>query len=435
MIGAVQRIPPAFLLAVIVQVLVVALRVALLVAGKIPWMTSASWALVAQGTSIVTVALLAAGAFDLARRTSSPAAEAARAAGIVFTVAVGLDAAGVLLNYIQMSHDGGPFELLFTVESYLWSAVMIGGFAALITACDGWRRAPALAVVAIVTIVISRGPPVLLTPIYEALHDAIGRIGASITLSLIWLVALGATVALVAGTHRVEPSEDGLACERGLRRTSSAMWLRVIASGALVVVAVFAGGMSFIKFVMVAAPVLNAFALASFALGAFMAARSGVRDYSAFGLYAAGALSLWSAGAMLAQAPWLYWAYYRPDRNNDYGLEIAQALGMAIPLVASAGIVVLTIAIAGFARRRSLQDLRDQTTVRAGIFVALTVLSMLIGVYGLPKARTEGTVLAMGLVIAVAGLVATVMVAKLFSLAANEIAQAPGLPVATAREP
>lgn len=439
MIGAMRRLPPAFLLALVVQCVIVALRITMVSSGESLWMGSASWSLLAQGVSLVTVSLLAAGAFDLGRRTSSSAAGAARTAGVVFTVAVGLVAVGIVVDYLQMSRDGGPIELLYTVESYVWSATMIGGFAALITAAGGWRRAPVLAGVAIVAIVISRAPPVLWKPLHAVFLEVVGRAGATLVFSLLWLVALGATVALLAGMDKVEPSEDALACERGLRRASSALWLRVIAAGALVLVMLLAvasrgGGASMLKAIMVGAPVLNAFALASFALGAFTVARSGARDFSPFALYSAGALSLWSAGALLAQAPWLYRAYYHPGSDNDYGLEMAQALGMAIPVVAAAGVVVLTVAIAGFARRRSLYDLHEQTSLRAGAFVVLMIGSLLIGKYVLPKARSEGALIAMSLAIGAASLCAVVLVAKLCSLAAAAVAQAPGLPTATVHE-
>jgi len=447
MIAAVRRLPPAFVLALLVQGLIVAARLAFLASGSTWWMTSASWALTSQGVSFVTLSLLAAGAFDLARRTSSPAADAARIAGIVFTTAVGMSVAGILLHYFQMTRTDGapPIEVLYDIESYAWSLLMIGGIAALVTAGDGWRRVPALAGVAMVGIVISRAPPVLGTPLYEALYGALGRAGASMVFSLSWLAALGAVAALIAGTEKAEPAEDGPACERGLRRTSSALWIRVIAAALFVAIAMFAmvgrrggGAASVAKFLMVAGPALNAFALGSFGFGAFTAARSGVRDFSSYALYGAGALSLWAAGAMLTQLPWLYQRFYRDDRGSfggDHGSRMVETLTLGIPLVAGAGVVALTIAIAGFARRRDLQDLRDQTSARAAAFVVLIIASLVIVQYGLPKARSEGMFLAMSFAAAGAGLCAIAMMAKLCSLAADAVRQAPGLPTATLRPP
>jgi hypothetical protein len=432
-----RRIPPAFVMVAVSQLAVVALRLGLLTAKEDSWLISTRFSLFTQGVSFAMTALLVAGALDLGRRTTGREATAARVAAGVFIAGVVLDLAFPILMYLIGDHYGPTLELVFQIDAYAWSAVMIGGFAALVIAGGGWQRSPVLASVALGAITLARLPPVLHTPLREAL----GMAAASYVFSLFWLTALGCTIALLAcNGDRAEPAEDGVLCERGLRRVSDTLWLRVIAAAVLTGLSMMVlasrgtGGVKILQFAMIAGPAINTAAFMMVAFGAFAAARSGTRELSSSTLHAAGALSLWTAGAMLAQLPSLY-RISRGDGGDTYASEVVQTFSLAIPLVGAMGIVVLVTAVAGFARQRSLTDLRDQASSRGGAFAVLMAVSMLISTYALPKATTQGQFLALSFSTAIAGLVAIVMIAKLFSLAAAAVHQAPGLPTATLRTP
>lgn len=433
-----RRLPVAFVIVAAVQLVMVSLRLGVIATNIPSWLGSMRFSLFAQGVSFATTALLVAAAFELARRTTGRASAAARVAGIVFAVGLALDAAFPVLMFLVDDHYGLTLELVLEIDAYLWSGVMIGGFVALLFAGGGWQRAPALASVALGAIAVSRAPPLIQTPLRAALGQAAG----SYVFSLLWLVALGCTIAVLArAADHAEPAEDTALGERGLRMAANGLWLRVVAVGVLIGLGMMvhasrrSGGNHVLPLAIAAGRAVYVAGILIFAFGAFMTARSRLRDLSSLSLHIAGTLSLWVAGVLLAQLPALHGISRGRDLGADLAAERVKAFGLVLPLVGAAGLVMLGTAIAGFARKRELTELRHLASSRTGAFAVLILLNALFSTYALPQATTKGQFIAMSFSAAIASLVAIVMLAKLCALAADAVHQAPGLPTARLHEP
>jgi hypothetical protein len=111
--------------------------------------------------------------------------------------------------------------------------------------------------------------------------------------------------------------------------------------------------------------------------------------------------------------------------------DILQALSLAVPLVALGAIAIIATAIAGFAARRGLDQLRAEAQGKGTAFVLLMLTSVGVQSWLLPDAGSVGSFGMFTLAASVAALVATVQMARLCALAADSLhAEAP-LPRAT----
>jgi hypothetical protein len=115
--------------------------------------------------------------------------------------------------------------------------------------------------------------------------------------------------------------------------------------------------------------------------------------------------------------------------------EFIETLSLALPLVSSASVAVLALAVHRYARARSLAELAATATSKGATFVGLILMSLAIQTVVIPDARTIESFVLMTLVAAGAGLAANVAMARLCEQAATAIEDQGALPEATARGP
>ena len=163
------------------------------------------------------------------------------------------------------------------------------------------------------------------------------------------------------------------------------------------------------------------------ALGAMVA------EIPAVPLVLAKAASLWCLGVTLAQLPYTYRMLYAAEEYG-YGSaarDYVQALSVIAPIVAIAAIAAVARAIAGFAARRGLEQLRFEAQSKGVGFVTLMLASIGLQQWLLPQMTSEGSLMFMMLGAAVCSLWATVLMARLCALTADSLQAEPGLPTAT----
>ena len=144
--------------------------------------------------------------------------------------------------------------------------------------------------------------------------------------------------------------------------------------------------------------------------------------------------TLWCLGVGLYQLPYTYRMLYSSQYDDAFTgntQEILQALSLAVPLVALGAIAIIATAIAGFAARRGLDQLRAEAQGKGTAFFLLMLVSIAVQSWLLPDAGSLGSFGMFTLAAAVAALVATVQMARLCALAADSLHAEPPLPKAT----
>lgn len=434
MMRAVRRLPRAFVIATALQLVFVPLRFVVFGSEHSSVRDNPRWIVTSNGVWFATLALLAAGALELARRVPARQAGAARFAAAIFCSGLVLELGIRVVHYLAAFHYPNLHTHMYLLGMSAWSVLVISGFLALLIASRGFRDSRVLAWPAALAIVVARVPP----HGEDALAAAIGHSATVYVTTVMGIAAVIFTMMVVArAVDQVELEDNTDLCERGLRRVAAALWLRMLISASLAVDAVrmveARGSVvsTFHQFALVAGHVVGIAVLVGIAFGAFAAARSGVRDFSSYALHMAGALLSWVVGAMLMQLP----DVLSLGASTGSFLGLLEIFPLAIPLVSAAGIVIIAIAISSFANRRGLGELRARASWLASGFVALSLVSMVLTTYGLPKVMTNGSLIAVTIGIGIATVVAAVMMAKLCTLAADAVRGARGLPIATARLP
>lgn len=413
-----RAIPPALMLAF-------ALDLGFLVVRLVFTSSGARWALAEDGVALAVNALAMFGLIDLARRLSGREGQGLRIAmagfaGKLALVMVG----GLVLNFTSWSS-----ETIFTVDGYLWFAAKLAVPIGL--AIAAWKRAPVLVAVAVVARLADDLPPPLARAFYGWLD--LGVQGWFVLDSVLRAVGIVLAIAVVATVARGAPTSEPARAVAGLRRSASALKLRVIAAVVMTGLTLLViagksgeGAVSMLKLAMMAGAVINIVAMVLLALGTVEAARSGLGDLPRWPLLLSSVLAMWCVGVLLAQLPYLYRMLYAGDREDDY----AQAWSVGLPLIATAGIALIAVAVSGLASRRGDDELRAEASGKGAGFVLLMLVSVAIQTWWLPKADSLGVFVGMTLCAAVAGLYATLILAKLCDLAAVAVDREPGLPTA-----
>jgi hypothetical protein len=426
-----RALPPAMLVAFTAWLALECVRIVFLFTAKDPW-TSTRMSLISEGVSFANEVLLVISAFELARRATGPFARGLFIAGCALVAALVLDVAfGLTSALVKMWEH----EWLYKVTDYAfycaWLPVPIG------LAIANWRERRVLAIVVAVVFVVTWPPPFASKAFYSWLPSGKGGYAISLALTAVRMASFLAAFAAVA---RGRAGTDRTLAVDGLRLAARALWLRVIAAVGLVLLTLMAvagsggeGSFAMLKLAMMTASIINIVAFTQFGIGAVRAGRAELTDLGRWPLVISGATSLWAAGVTLTQLGWLYKMFYGSTDSYDRSAvtEYAQSLSIVMPIVVTVGVGLLAVAIGGLAARLGNEDLRTDAQAKGAGFVALTLVSVAIQSWMLPKATSLGSFAGLSLLAAGAGLWATVLMARLCAQAADELGKEPGLPTAS----
>jgi hypothetical protein len=404
-----RRVPPVLRIAVVVNLAVFAVHALPLFRDHLS--VSVQLAMAANAARFVALVLFAIGALDLSRQLAG----AARRGAQIALVAALLDLALGLLWEAIRAHREWPAAAQSTIH-YGLAAAAVGlevGFA-----IAARRRFPRLAVAAIVVDVAAR-LLLLLAPV-RAIGVTLAGLHAALVLALV----------LAASTeHDVSMPE---LAERGFRHAARGLLLRVIAVGLVPALALLTVGSSstaaILKTATVAAALTSVVSLALVGIGAIGAARARLAELHTGPLYASGVGALVCAGVAVVQTSgfsgWMF--------DHDTADNLAGSWSIVWSLVGIASLGYLTRAIAGFAARRQLHDLRMRSSGSGAIACVLLLVSFAIMAWLISAASSMGGIAFLVLVSLVCGLSGTIMLARLCTAAADAVRDGfPSLPTAT----
>ena len=393
---------------------------------------SSRWDLAASGIWALVALIMCVGLFDLAARRTGAAAVGARVAGLAFMV---LWATGFVLSLMTMFDLMPHGEWIWKVEQYYYwlvNAALIAGLAV-----AAMPRARDLMAMGVGLCVLARLPPFLGSAIFGGL--GLGPKGFAALHGTLGLVhTIGMLLLVIAATDGIAVPRRELA-SRGFGLAASALWLRVVAALAsvlLMLMAVTARGESsagFVKLAMIAGLAVNCLSFLMFGLGALHVARSSFDGVARYAAGAAAATSLWCMGVMLRQLPAYYKVFYAHESSGSFGAsaqEHLQALSIALPIVGTLSGAILAGVISGFARARNDGALESSAGASGVGYVLLMLASVGISSFLLEKATSVGTLAGMLLFAAGCALAAQVMLAKVCRSASASIDMEPGLPEA-----
>ena len=435
-----RRIPPALLVSVGISLAMAMLRLVMLGTGPESAIFSPELNLISSGARVASAVLAMVGVLQLASRLRGPQATGAQIAAVGFGIHVATPVIWpVLILYGQRMGGETAMLSLFRVFDLTSVAAMlvIGLGLGLAT-----RRA-LLAVVGTVVAFIVTPPWFVAEPVYAALHlgsEGFVLVESAQELTMAFTVLYLASVA--SPCEPAEPTDPRRACV-GLGQASHALWLRAVVAAKFLAVGLAGlaasgnGLQDFMHVLTMMTAVVHIVALVEFSRGALAVARSGVIDLWRWSFYAAALLSLWSAGVLAVKLPALYDSQFGDhdaaasafdvDTTRDY----VAALQTVTWLVSCAAVLLVMLAIVRFARRRALDDLRENASVRAGVFVVLVLCPLILQHYGLLRVEPgSGLFRMLMLVIGGATLYTFVMAAQLCAQAAAIVERDPGIPTA-----
>lgn len=426
-----RALPPALVLAFAVWLVMIGVRVVYIVAATDPY-SGIRFAMVNEGTGFACEVLATLGAFELARRLTGRAGQGALIAAIGFASTIAIDVAYGFTSFMERAWE---HEWIFKVGDYAffvaWLAVSVG----VAIACGREKRGLGIAVVAVS--LLTWPPPFLAKAMYGWMPD--GKTGYAIE-HAIRAARLVVLVAGFAAIARGTTVTDRALSASGLRSAGKALWLRVIAAVSVVLLTLMVIGgrgstssLEVLQVAIMAAAVINIVALVMFGVGGVRAARGSIAELGRWPLVLGGAASLWAAGVTLGQVPWLYKMLYKHDSvfGSSELTKYAQALSVAMPVVVTVGVGLIAIAIGHLAARRGRDELVAHAQAKGAGFVTLTLVSLAIQAGMIPNAKSIGSFAMLSLLTAGCGFAATVMMAKLCGLGADELERDAGLPSAT----
>lgn len=426
-----RALPPTLVFAFAVWLVMIGARVVYMVTAKDPY-SGVRFVMLDEGTSFACEVFAMLGAFELARRLTGHAGQGVLIAAIGFASTLAFDVAYGFTNFMERAWD---HEWIFKVGDYAFFLAGLAVAIGLAIACGRERRGLGIAI--LVVSVLSWPPPFLGKLMFGWLPD--GKTGFAIEHAIRAARIAVLIVGFVAVARGATPTDRALAAS-GLRSAAKALWLRVIAAVSLVLLTLMMIGgrgsrssIEVLQLATVTGAVVNVVALVMFGLGSVRAARGAVAELRRWPLVLGGAASLWGAGITLGQLPWLYKMFYKHDSlfGSSELMEYAKALAVAVPVVVTVGVGLVSIAIGGLAARRGRDELLAQAQAKGIGFVALALASLAIQSWMVPEARSLSSFAMLSLLAAGCGLAATMMMAKLCALGAEELERDAGLPSAT----
>jgi hypothetical protein len=427
-----RRVPPALLLGFAIQVVFGIARVVHFT--NVEAFRDEGWNVYENAFSLAAAGLVASGLWELARRLPRTAAIGARIAAIAVLVELSWAVGWLVIGFYGGSNESQLVRVLVPIVNWLPGVTLVATAVGIGIATRrlAWIIALPVAVALVFPV------PALDEAITRWLEIRSATTGALLRLGPYPVFALACLVACFVASA----AADAPTRERGdvaFERAAKALWLRVSAALGLaglmlfVIVAEAEAGEAvwLLRVVVVLAPAIDAFALILFARALLGLSRANVSRW--FVLPAAGA-ALWAAAVLVvrafATASMLYGArvHHYGDANEP---DLSEALPVLLPLVAGAAILLVLVAITQLMRERGREELRENATVRTGVFVVLSLGALYIAhheaealSHGASKARVV-----FGLAgAAFASIYALVIAAKLCRQAATVVADDTALP-------
>lgn len=435
-----RALPPALLLGFAIWFVMIAVRATFWMTMDEPW-AAIRFNLVGDGTAFACEILGILGSFELARRLGGRAALGITIAGWAFAGVLAVDCVYASFQFMEKMWEHET--LLKTIEyAYYaaWLAVPVGVCIALL------EKKRELGIFIVIVTVLTWPPPLLADKIYSWLPHGESRYAIDGALRAVRFGFLLAGFAAVARGAAAAVA-DRVAAASGLRLAAKSQWLRLIAIAAVPLITLMVigskggkGSLEMLKLAMITTFVVNIISFAQFGVGALRTARGSVAELGRWPFVLAGAASVWAAGVVIGQLPWVYKALYKPDSFAFGSSELTrymEALSVAMPVVVVAGMTLTAVAISGLAAKRGNEELRGHAQSKGAGFVTLTLVNLAMAQWMIPKAMRGDSLssfvmlslLALGCAIA-----AIVMIAKLLGLGADELDREAGLPTATVVE-
>jgi hypothetical protein len=429
-----RAVPPALLVAYTGWLAMVSARLVYMLSNA-DYYKSARYQLVFEGLGFALQVLTIVGFYDFSRQLVGRARLAAQIALAAAATMFAIDLASGLVQLTDKPWDHAWVYKATRYSYALGNYAIAGGLALAL-----WGEKRVLAVIAVVAAVLVTPVPVVDDAMFGWLERR--ETAAKLVYTVMGLVREGVALACIIAIARGMTASTRAAAASGLRLASRGLWLRVIGPiGVLVLtmmLVVAKGGQSslfVLKCATITASILTLIGLVQFGVGALRAGRARIAELGCWPLVVAGAASLWAAGVAVAQLPWIYKMLSGSDPYlGEMMDERAQALTLAAPVVVIAGVAIVAIAISGFAAHRRNEELRASAQARGAGFVAFSLAGMAIIQWMVPKAQSIGNYAMLAILAGVASLVATGLMAKLLSRAADELETEPALPTATAIE-
>lgn len=419
--------PMTFIVAIAFEAVVSLARLGL----PTSWVISEKYYLISTGLWACSALLFTMGFGELVRRLSPRQAAGAQMAMISNAVLLGIILAGGVIMYVTTSFSAKA-EMIWKVQQYFYLAVALAYAAGLIIAAGGFERV-AGAAIGLILISILLAPPPFLS---DALYKALGK-------SYRYVYIFGNLAQLAMQAYLIREAARSSTRDLPAQPTApfallgGALRARVIAMFVLIAFTFFAmGGRSLgaMKFAMVAAPLINMGAFLVFAVAALRAGR-GLDDKLQVAFAIAGGAAAWCAGVLAIQTPAIYQMIAGSSSyDGERASEVAQALVLAMPIVATISVVIALVAANAHIRKLGHHDAAAAIGPRTTAFVVLMLASVLVQIYVLPKATNAGELAIYGLVAAFAGVASLLVAAGCFKQA-SEATSTTALPTATVIPP
>jgi hypothetical protein len=441
-----RDIPLALRIALVLKLAILVVNVALrwvepgLIASELVQSVAAAMGFAVQ-------VLFAVGTFELAQRLVRGAR---RGAQIAWFAAL-LDLALVAASTVGLNQRFGlDVEHWWRLSLYLHLPVDVGLVAGLTLA--GWSRRRGIAVLGLLVGLTAVWLPLVMERTSEDMlsffrsWEHLQTVDSGLHLAALLLLALASSVEDAAAPPPL--------ATRGIRLAMRTLWLRALAVGLGAAIALIAtvsesdDALQFAGYAMVAVAILSVASLTGFAVGMACVARAAVTGMRALPLYASAVTALMSAQVAIGLVPvclWMPWwggivlrnsfGPYDSDRASTT-VSVAQVLATmwatVAPLLALASLYCFSLAIAGFAARRSLPDLRlrARRSLWASVFLVLPIAIMQ---WRLATGANDQPSILPLLASLASGVIGAIAMARLSTAASGALPEEPTLPAATAR--
>lgn len=400
-----RAIPPALLVGAIAGVF----------NRGMPLAESMDWWLFSFGAASIEMALITAGLFELARRTSGLSTRLMCGAGAIYGAFAAWFIVGHLFAVLTLGNGDEMAQFALWVSRL--SGVVYAIAALLIaTAVGGWRAAPWAAGIFVGSEFVAQASVYVgVTPGFDRHHIAFHLcVYAMKIATLLFMIA-------VCMRDRSLPLADAPVAMRSFRVAAFATWCKlgltfVISYPTFSIAARSSWGVMVFRYASLIAIAVTALCAASL----LRVAISRIEGLPVIRVVLGAAGILW----------WASLEFYVVTPSFPEMQAPLARVAMLGPLVAAAGTILIGTAIAAFAKAQTNPRLRKQALTRTIAFGAAAILSIVIGKLWIPESG-EG-LRALTFVTTAPVLAALALMAGLFSRVADHLGAQPQLPAARA---